>query len=500
MMSFATDTHTSSSPSARAARGASLLFVSQFAGYAFFFLSQRTILSSLSKDDYGALAFVQQTCSLVLVVLADGGLNNVTIREALHHPEKERDILSASLWLRLIGTTIGCLIIALFFLSTDAHLLTIAVTAAVSVVVSGRTAMLRSSLEMPMRVRTNFAPVAILFVLDAALYAMLLWLYPGSLSAQSVISMQLIATIPSLMFVVLRTKVLRYVIPLPPLSEIKALLRTTRSVVVQLLLQNIHAGIDVFALRFLTSLRELAVFGAVANMSMVVITIYTALSTALYPLLAEVSHSNDEILRNRVVRSLSMVSFVCIMAAAMLSTASPLIVEVFTKNVYADSVRAFQLQFWCSVAIVISQFALVMNTVMKQHRAVIVSGIMLVMGSLVFDFLLIPGYGTNGMLAAKTFSNIISAGVSLWYVRDRLGATSIMSIVRRIMVVSLVLCPLSVVSTQTIGLIPATVLVVVSGLFLGWWTQMISITDVHELRRSVPFMKSHLRPQRNAQD
>jgi len=430
-----------SSSSTRAAAGAGILFVSQLLGNAIYFLIQRTIISELPKESFGALSFVQQTCSLLLVVLVDAGIANVAVREILHRPEREREIVSSAFWLRVFTSIISVAMIAAFFWWTDASLLAVGTMCVIAVSISGRMTMLRSSMELPLRAGMNYGLIATLFILDTLLYACALWMFKGRLSPLTILTLQAVTSLPGFLLLIVRVRGLRYVLPLPAMSDMRHLLRETRAIISQLVLQNIHAGLDIFILRFTSSLTELAIFGAVANISVIILTLYNALSTAVYPLLAERDTSDDPSMLNaRIIRSLSVVSFAAMSVASVLCALAPLIIRIFTKNVYIDHVAEFQLQFWCTVAIVLSQFTLVVNTAMKTHRAVFFSGVSLVVGSLMFDFALIPGLGTHGMLIAKGLSNLLSVGVGLAFIARSVGTSSMLVFLGRLIPVGTVLC------------------------------------------------------------
>ncbi|MFM8472122.1 MAG: oligosaccharide flippase family protein [Candidatus Kapaibacterium sp.] len=488
-------TTTASSSSTRAAAGAGILFISQILGNALYFLIQRTIISELPKESFGGLSFVQQTCSLLLVVIVDAGMNNIAVREILHHPARERQIVAASFWIRLGTSLASVLLLSAFFLWNDASLVAVGMMCIAAMSVSGRMTMMRSSMELPLRAGMEYGLIAVLFLLDTALYAAAVWMYAGHLTPITILTLQALTALPGFLILAVRVRALQILFPLPAIADIRHMLRQTRAVTSQLVLQNVHAGLDIFVLRFTSSLSELAVFGAVANISVIILTLYNALSTAVYPLLAQRNPSDDPSLTHaRIVRSLSVVSFASMSVAAVLCALAPLIVRLFTKNTYIDHVTEFQLQFWCTVAIVLSQFVLVVNTALNVHRAVLFSGVSLVLGSLMFDFLLIPGLGTRGMLIAKAASNLLSAGVGLWFVARSIGSAPVLRFLVRLVPVGATLC---IASMSILGPVPSVVqaalaiaaLSAVSGALSG----MVTMSDV----RLFTSMAARLMPRRN---
>lgn len=479
------------SSSARAAAGAGLLFVSQIVGNALYFLIQRSIISELPKESFGALSFVQQTSSLLLVVLVDAGINNIAIREIIQHPQRERDIVSASLWLRLFASIVSAGIISVFFLCTDASLVSIGAMCIASVSVSARMTFFRSSMELPLRSKMNYGLMSALFVLDTLLYATALWSYEGRLEPLTILSLQFVTSLPGFIILISRVRGIQYLFPLPSFTHIRTLVLETRSVATQLFMQNVHAGIDIFILRFTSTLRELAVFGAVANISVIILTLYNALSTAAYPLLAERDTSSDpSILHARILRSLSLVSFAAMFVASCLSTLAPMIIILFTKNVYRDHLPEFQYQFWCTVAIVIAQFTVVVNTAIRNHRAAVYCGAALVVGSLLFDFALIPGMGTRGMLIAKALSNLLCAGVGLFFLGRVVGPNIIGRYLLRVVSVGTLLVATSMNILGFFSMPVALALTILMSLILGAVSGMVTKADAElftELvRRFIP--------------
>lgn len=495
-MTTTTTDPSTASPASRAATGASVLFLSQIVGNALYFLAQRTVISEMPKESFGALAFVQQTCSLLLVVLVDAGLNNVAIREMLHHPERKQSIVASSFWLRLISTVVASIAIAAFFAATDLGLLTAAMVAVVSIATSGRMSMLRGSFELPFRAVMNYRLVSVLFVLDIALYAAALWIYPGTLTPEVVLALQFVCSLPGFVTLFARAGGTSLMFPVPSWQQMRGLIMETRSILSQLVMQNIHAGLDIFILRYSSSLREVAVFGAVANISVVILTLYSALSTAVFPLLAEKpGDGNAAALHHRILRSMSFITYSTMVVAACLSVCASVIVSLFTKNLYADHLFEFQLQFWCTVLIVVTQFTIVVNTALKEHRAVLISGVMLIVGSLLFDFALIPTGGTRGMMIAKMLSNSLALGANLLFISRIVGRPSIGLYLLRSAIAGAVLYSASIIFAQHFATQYALLLTLAVSCITGITLRMITRADVDLLRGLVAKVSSRINRQ-----
>ncbi|MFM2133177.1 MAG: hypothetical protein RL156_458 [Bacteroidota bacterium] len=482
-----------SSAASRAATGAGILFLSQIVGNALYFLTQRTIISEMPKESFGALAFVQQSCSLLLVVLVDAGLNNVAIREMLHHPDRKQSIVASAFWLRLLSTVAASIVIAVFFAATDLGLLSAAIVAVVSITTSGRMSMLRGSIELPFRAGMNYRLISLLFVLDIALYAAALWMYTGTLTPVVVLGLQFVCSLPGLGILFARAGGASLVFPLPSWQQMRDLIIETRSLLSQLVMQNIHAGLDIFILRYSSSLREVAVFGAVANISVVILTLYSALSTAVFPLLAEKpGDGNSAALHQRILRSMSFITFSTMVVAACLSVCASVIISVFTKNVYADHLFEFRLQFWCTVLIVMAQFTIVVSTALKEHRAVFTSGVMLVVGSLLFDFVLIPPGGTRGMLLAKMLSNMLALGTNLYFISRVVGRYAVVVYMLRTLTAGAILYSASMFLSWQYTLPYALLLTVALSGITGFVLKMITRADVELIRGVLAKITSRL--------
>ncbi len=444
MTEFQVQTKTST----RAATGAGIVFFSQVAGYGLFFLAQRIILSTLSKDEYGAMSYTQLMCSLALMVLVDAGMNTVAVREMIAHPTKQREVISTTFWLRLIGTIVVGLAILGYVLIAQPNSWQLVVLAISMISLSSKSAMIRSSVELPFRESLQFSTISLCFIADWVLYFAALLYYRNDLHPMRIFSLQLVSSIPGFVYLAYRIGLWRIIFPLPEWSFVKDFIRHVIPLSSQLVLQNIHGSLDLFLVKTFSSAREVGILNAVANMSQVIYTTFVALSSVMLPMVADAIQVTKTNAHYRIERSLSFIAFAVILLATMLSTLAPFIAHIFTKDVYADNVLQFQLQFWVAAIASIAQGSLLINAAQHQHRAVFYSGLFLVLGSLSADFILIPQGYSVGYLIAKMWSNSLSGGVSLYFVAKANGSALVRRVVLRTLVLSAVCLPYSLFSLR----------------------------------------------------
>ncbi len=469
------NTPTPQKSSTRAAAGAGIVFVSQIAGYGLYFLAQRVVLSSMSKDDFGALSYVQLMCSLFLTIFVDAGMNTIALREMIAKPETKRDVVSSVLWLRIMAIAFSALVLASYTVLFGTESWVVVLLAVFMISMSSRSSMLRAAIELPYRERLQLSAVSLSFIADWCLYLILLYTFRAELSPTLIFSLQLLSSLPATLFLSWKTRVDRILFPLPSLVFLKNLIRQIVPQTSQLVLQNVHGVLDLYLVRLFAPIREIGVINAVANMGQIILTAFLALSSTLYPMIAEAIHQGKDNAVHRIERTLSVIVFVAIILATCLSTLSPFIAFVFTKNVYADNIIQFQLQFWLAVVTCIAQTALLINAAQNEHRAMFFSGLFLVVGSLSADFLLIPEYMSSGYILAKTWSNILSAAVSLWFVGRSFGFSLIRKFSFRTLALTAICLPYSLLIlrywSQPLACAGGVLLCSVSAAALGFLTK-----------------------------
>ena len=470
-MSDIIDDPSNTRTSARAAKGAGIIFLSQVVTYAIFFLAQRTVLSTLTKEENGTLALIQQFSSIILLLLVDSGWSNIALREIIRRPEEEREIISSVLWIRLCGMFIALLIAIPLLLNSNLTNTFTAAIAVVAVAFGSRTSMMRSTFEFSYRVHLRMNLISLLSVLDVVLYFILLQFFREHLTPSTIFSLLLVSSLPGLSILIWDSKSWRYIIPLPKWKISKSLLFDVKPQVQQLIYQNIHSGIDIYVLKYFAPLSQVGVFGAIGNMSAVMTTTFASLMATLYPMLAESFHSDKGNSSYRVERTLSIIMFASVLIASTLSVIVPFIIEIFTSNVYAENVVEFQLQFWCTVLILLAQTSIVICSAMNNNRALLFSGLMLIVGSISADFILVPLFHTKGILLAKMWSNILCSATALWFIAKQTSTKSVTLFAIRFTVFASINSFFSLFlanyMSQGVSFVLASVLCIVSGWILG---------------------------------
>ncbi len=485
--------------STRAATGAGIVFFAQIAGYGLYFLAQRLIISNLSKDAYGALSYIQLMSSLILVIVVDAGMNNVALREMIKRPEKRNEIIATVFWFRFMSTVLIGFVIAVACYLSGIESWTTASLAVAMISLSSRSSMIRSSLELPFRERMSFVEVSLCFIADWLLYLVLLFIGRTHLSAQNIFALQILASIPATLYLAWRIGLLRILFPLPAWSLVRELLRDTAPQTSQLVLQNVHSGVDLGVLKAYAPQMHIGIVNAVANMGQIILTAFVALSSTLYPMIADAIQLAKDNAAYRIERSLSVVTFVAILLATVLSTLSPLVAFLFTKNVYADNILQFQLQFWLSVIACIAQMSLLVNSAQNEHRAVFFSGLFLAVGSLTADFFLIPWFYSSGYILAKCWSNSLSAAISLWFVGRYTGFALVRRFVLRTLGVAALCLPYSVYILNYWPQLPASVVGLLLCCAVSWMVGLVSTDELRLAQRLIDKIFSSRRSQNNAQ-
>ena len=127
------------------------------------------------------------------------------------------------------------------------------------------------------------------------------------------------------------------------------------------------------------------------------------------------------------------------------------------------------------------------------------SGLCLVAGSLSADFILIPQWHTAGMMVAKSWSNTLSAALSLWFIAREYGSATIMRYVMQSAGVMLVCIPYSLLALHYMSMIPAALGALLLSISVSWMLGLVGADEWKLGLKLLSGVKRKLGLQSNAQ-
>ncbi len=416
----------------KALSGASTLFFTQLIGFGVYFLSQRIVLSTLTKEENGSLFLVQFFASTAFGFLVDMGLSNIAIRELIKRPHEREQIIGSVFWIRVVGSVLATLTVIGLAWYRIPDSFTLALCIALYINFSGRNFMLRNTFELRFRQVLQFRKLSLLVLSEFALYFVLLWFNKTHLSPTLIAILLLASSVPGTVYLIFTNR--QYSIFLAPLhrTEIKTLLKEVQPIYIMMILQQVHVFLDTWVLQhYAPSLSEVGVFGAGGNMLLIANVFLTSATSILIPLISNSLNSEREHTKRLITQSMNTVQSAVILISVVGSVLTPFIIYIISNNKYADNVIEFRLQFLSSCFITFAQLGVQIATAVRAQKSIVYAGIALVIGSITADFILIPMLFTKGIILSKIWSNFLSILVFLWFVRDWISVQQSVSFILR---------------------------------------------------------------------
>ncbi|MBL7999391.1 MAG: hypothetical protein JNL32_12220 [Candidatus Kapabacteria bacterium] len=384
--------------------GAGFVLASTVVGQFFFFLAQRSILSSISKEENGFISFIFLWCSIVFGILVDSGMQGISLRNAVRNPESLPRILTTIFWIRSTGAVIGIFLMVSYFAVTDTSRILYALAGIAYYLISARTQLLRSTVELPYRSSLRMRTISIITVAEYFFFFLLIRFVITDLHANIVLLCYVIASLPGYLYLSTRREIRHVYKQLPEWNDVKNFLNDIAPITIQMLLLQIHSTIDLLYLNTL-GFESIGIIGATSNMVFALSMTYTAISSVTVPLLSQQGDGTAETEFRRITRVFNIVVFIMGVIVMIGSSASSLLILIFSNNRYAGNDGILQLQFFFIALTFIANLSGVIEMTLHERRIMILSGIILILGSMTSIWWMVDVFGLHGYLYSKIWSN-----------------------------------------------------------------------------------------------
>jgi O-antigen/teichoic acid export membrane protein len=410
-----------------ATNSAVLIVVTQFVGYAIYFVAQRFIISSLSKTDNGNLVFIYSVVNTLVVLFVDPALTNVLLRDIIQLPEKRAILMTTFVWYRVITASIASLLIIGYFYFSSPQLISVSMLVTTSMLIGSRVSLLRSPFELQYREVFAFKKLSLISIADYFIYVVLLFSFASILTIESVAYSLALGALPGFLYLVLHRGAIKIAFGLPDKSLLRLLVVGNLSLFIQSIFYQIHNLFDMLVLKAYAPVSEIGIIGVGANISIIFSVVITVAIQTLAPMITDKYSSEPlEYYREFIWRTMRFVSVVMLGLLAVVIPATPLIIEIYTGGRYSDNRTEIYLQEIITVLALLLTWLCTIITSINKERLLKYAGVILVVGSLSLNFILIPTYWGKGYLSAKIISNIVAIICMQLLVRDILGTKNIM--------------------------------------------------------------------------
>lgn len=387
------------------ASGVSLL--GQIIYYAIYFGGIRLILSSLPKAENGVLTFTQQWSAAAFSIALMSGYTTYILHR-LRTEEKPVDFFSTIIWLRSAVSVLIMGVLVLVFSNIYGIPPCLTLAASMSVLLMSRGNTLRTTFELPVQANMQFGLLALLNILDVILVVGMLWWQRSSLNAQMVLLIQTVASIPSfciLLIHAVRQGLLRWSVRL---QIVRALFAEPRPLSIVALLLYLHTLIDLIMLEWLGTRTMLGVFGASSYGAVPMNILLGIVWSPLIPILSQRMRSvSAEIFHADAERMLRLVTVAIGLVGLILAGLVTITIELLTGGTYHNHRMEFLLQLGVAALSAMIYAMQQYGSLLERYHIAVASVGGLVVGSLLFDWWLIPLRGTAGLLIAKILSHLL---------------------------------------------------------------------------------------------
>ena len=361
------------------------------------------VIRYLGPDNFGLLSYAISFYGL-FTALSVLGLESISIRELVKHPDKRDKLLGSVFGLRLIGGAITLAIIIIVLLSTgesyDTSLLIIVISS--SVIFQSFSVVdyyFRSKVEAKYSVYVLSSSVLISAVIKLL---MVYWKVPLIYFAVIYSFEFLVAAVGFLMVYKKRgLKISGW--KFDKLLSVE-LLKDSWPLILSGLVVSIYMKIDQVMIKNMLNNEQVGYYAAAVRLSEAWYFIPIAITNSLFPAIVHAKNISEEFYNNRMQKLYDMLAWLSIAIALPVSFFSKEIILILLGNTYASSAPILTIYIWAGVAVFLgvasSQYLINENyTKLSFFRTFI--GMII---NVILNFILIPVYGIIGAAVATLIS------------------------------------------------------------------------------------------------
>jgi len=458
--------------------GGVLMFLVSIGSSLLAFLSQRIILSTLTKEENGSLFVERRLGELILVILVDFGMNSVAMRRINVEPHRQKEILSSLLAYRFlafipstmlaagIGWTIGydvrnvvCWCVAMFLMS--------------------RSGLIRYAMELPDRAQHRFTIPSLVLILDGTLYAALIYGFRNELTAFTAIVLMVFAAIPGFIITTLGGGRRSFSYNDVTKSEMLALLKASLPVVASVVLVNIHDKIDAFFVEGFAGKLQAGVFGAAyGTLAPLTQSVPITIALTLAPAIARASVKNIEGCRQLAIDGLRFTFSLAVVFASSLAIVSGVIIDVISSGVYRGHEQEFASMMWVSVPVFIQVYLYEVQIALGAQRSIVRANIVLLVVTVLGCVTLIPAFGAQGAIVAKILSVTSASVVTLRAFHLTVGQAVSLKLAANAVLVLAITLGMSFALPTFVSPLVAAPIAVVASITLLMLTRFVTMSDI----------------------
>ncbi len=422
-----------------------ILLVAQILGAALQLFSLRTVQDALSKSANGEFFWVQQVSMFVYFIFVEMGMNAVATRMVVQEPERRERIITSFFKLRFLlfcAATVLLLGYTAFFVPMAVPQMAIY---ALFSLLSARSLMLRSVLELQHRSQNFQLLPALTTILDALLFAMFVAIDSASLTPLRVMFWLLCSSLPGFFVMLLARKQWQMLWKIPfEWTIAQELLREALPIFSTAILLQIQDKADTFVLDFFHGKEAVGVYGAAVRVVAQGITLLMILPTVIAPVASALQTSNLEKCKRYVLEGLSLTVLVAMLIASGITVLVKFIIFITAGAKYTQNPLEFTLAVWSLPFSMIVSYTLALFIALGKQRTLFGMFWALCITSLFCNLVITPHWGTSGALMCKILANGAGAVFGVRVVHHFIGEKAVWQAIIRLCVIFFVMIFISV--------------------------------------------------------
>lgn len=396
-------------------KGGIAILVVQACTIILYFLSQRLILSFLTKEENGILFAERRMVDLILVIIVDFGLNGIVLRKIIQEPERIGVFLSSLVAFRFVLWSIASVICVGVAIVLNHNVVDV-IMWCLFLLLTTRSGLLRYALELPYRAKVQLRMIGAISIIDPVLFFVLVYVNRFSLTPSTVIMLFMLSAIPGFIVMAATDKARLMRLKNVEFGVIKEYVYAAIPVIASIVLVNLHDKIDAMFLDWFTNPTQLGIFGAAyTTLSPITGTVPLAVSAAVVPVVARLILNDPAKGKRYVWAAIRLLIAASVLICSLASLATPWIVELVSQGRYADNQSHFFVFLWMPVPIFLLVFIQELIIIYNKQKlnvpiAAVLAGVVVVAG-----LVLIPLYGAMGAIYAKLFAVVLGSATALYF-------------------------------------------------------------------------------------
>ena len=464
--------------------GGGFVAIGQVVTLALFFIAQRIILSGISTEANGILFIERRFTDLVMLILIDLGLNATVLRLCTQQPERYRTWISSALVIRISLSLVATIVCLFYAVGVGYSIINVGVWSAY-LLISSKSGLLRYSIELRMRAEVFMKTIVATSILDALLFAVLIFVFRKVLNPTSIILCFFFSAIPGFLLTIYFNRTV-FSLSSVSRSSVWLLLKQTIPLFLASVVATTQERVDVFFLESFVSLKEIGVYGAVSSsIAPFVSTVPVLIATILSPAIGRLFVTDRDQAIKYTLTSVRYVFLLSVCVGALSYGIAIALIFVVTNNTYTPYIHEFQMYLWISVPVYLLLVVSDLLVIFGSTKLALRGSILVAIVSIFAGLILIPVFGAIGAIETRIISAVLGAFYFLYALVSVLGTSINVGYVARCLVFVCIVILSSVILPLVAVWYVATALTVVIALVCAIVLRLVHRADVSLLQRMI---------------